>query len=478
MQLDTGGAPDWGKGLPLDVLALVAGGRDLLKAMRLVNRSWQAGFDCSVTTMKVKFDGPLLPASEVFCKRFPMLTCLHLGESQMAEADLAKLDGLKRLSNLFLGAPEPYKTSSNKGRLVDRLTGEKLRRLFWLPLKHLDLGGCVGATCLKGLWGMELTSLNLSCCRLSDDMLQHLERIPLTSLKLGQMWSLPSFEGLMRGERLRGLPLTSLDLESAHFKSIEGLFAWPLTSLNLATSNLSDLDLKFLGGLPLTDLNISRLKGSKSFSGAGLEYLRDMPISSLNLRKNENLLGSSLAFLKGLPITSLKIGGCNKCFDRYSLAHLVGLPLRGLDLSLYRWSDRPLGVKGLELLRGMSLTDLDLSNCYDFHNSDLEHLKGMSELASLNLEGCFHISDVSILSALPLTSLRLDFCPFQDWGLESLRKMPLNRLSLNYCNALTDACLEGIKCIQTLQFVELQGCDAVSFLTISDLKRAGLVVQF
>lgn len=42
---------DW-KGMMIEVLAMIAGGRREMKVMRMVCKSWQAGFESSVTKLR------------------------------------------------------------------------------------------------------------------------------------------------------------------------------------------------------------------------------------------------------------------------------------------------------------------------------------------------------------------------------------------------------------------------------------------
>lgn len=70
--------PDWDRGLPLGILSAVAGGRDALKVMREVSRSWQVEFDESVKKITVGAAGPRLPATTTLAQRFPSLAFLKM----------------------------------------------------------------------------------------------------------------------------------------------------------------------------------------------------------------------------------------------------------------------------------------------------------------------------------------------------------------------------------------------------------------
>lgn len=72
---------DWDKGLPSDVLAMVAraGGITEMKAMRGVSKQWQEGFELAVVSIKASLKTPSLPREVAL--RFPVLTSLDVGET-------------------------------------------------------------------------------------------------------------------------------------------------------------------------------------------------------------------------------------------------------------------------------------------------------------------------------------------------------------------------------------------------------------
>lgn len=99
---------EWDKGLPQDVLALVAkaGGVEVMKSMRGVCKTWQLGFELAVQGITINSpDHPTLPSGVEFGQRFSGLTKLDIGHSA-AETALLWLENLRvfpRLVGLCLG---------------------------------------------------------------------------------------------------------------------------------------------------------------------------------------------------------------------------------------------------------------------------------------------------------------------------------------------------------------------------------------
>lgn len=175
---------------------------------------------------------------------------------------------------------------------------------------------------------------------------------------------------------------------------------------------------------------------------------------------------SGLEHLRGLPLTELDLEGCQRLTDAGLASSLVGMPLRSLNLGEAYWlRETGAGVlAGLPLtslslrssgsrldailgrLAGLHLVTLDLGeNCEAVSGEALEHLRGMP-LADLSLRGCHHLepADLAVLRALPLTKLDLGRSGgvMQAPVLEYLRGKPLTDLNLEGCRALTDAGLQ------------------------------------
>lgn len=365
--------PDWDQGLPLDVLALVAGGSNLLKAMREVSKTWQKGFDYSVTKLRVGPEGPLLPlGGGVFCERFYAVTLLNLERSLIAEADLAHLAGLNRLRILQLG--NPVGLNRNLNVLSHRLTANGLRLIRGLQLNWLCLGcSLLRDRDLRKLKELPLTALELSWCgKLTGEGLKYLEGMPLISLRLD------TFKQLVDCEVLRSLPLTRLQLAQwPNLESLKPLLGKPLNVLNLDDCpRIHDGNLERLRGMPLKRLGLSGCQ----LVGQGLRVLKGAPLRYLCLSRSSLLEDVSLSYLKGLPITYLSLAECSSLTDS-GLRYLRGLPLEALNLNGSEW----LRGRGLRHLMGMPLTKLELFGC---KNMDAFRLWNMSKLAILNLGRC------------------------------------------------------------------------------------------
>lgn len=408
-------SPDWDQDLPRDVLGLVivaGGGPNEMKSMKGVSKTWLEGFNNSIVKLRISSAGPLLPFEVTFSERFPCLTSLDLGESPMSQQEVqAQLKGLTKLQYLVLGGlflcPDlcrmqcgQFFSCSNSGlgelfslrhlslRGSDNRQDDHLKGLRGLQLSSLDLSGCGSLVPenfgFQHLEGLPLMSLNLAKSTVND--LGGLEKLPLTSLNLSGCLFLESLEGLRGAQSLKvlylggcaqlggadleplvGLPITDLDLSDWHRNSLmaqglEYLREMPLLILNLNNSlNVGSgppelLGLEFLQGLLLTELNIC---GSKRMGGLGLQNLRGVPLSSLNLAGCDWVKAADLTFLMELPITRLDLGGIRRLTDE-DLVCLAGLRFRSVTLSRCPMlSDGCLGV----LMSWSELEVLEMVRC-------------------------------------------------------------------------------------------------------------------
>lgn len=372
---------DWDRGLPPDILALVAksGGMASMTVMRGVSKSWQRGYELGVTSLKICLHSPMLPPGETSPQRFPYLASLDLGGRPVEEQTLQALKAFPKLRFLTLG-----------------LAGNAFQQQFWTS--------AITDTHLAALRGTPLTSLTLDGCRgITPEGLAHLQGMPLAALSLGSCKGVLTDGGVAA---LRGLPLTSLNLEGIGIEGLSDaglailgpgtpplgpnsplmepppplggvptLGGFPLRSLNLGGSKrVTDSGLEKLRGLPLTHL---ALWACDRLTDAGLEHLRGMPLTQLSLNWNAWLSEAGLRHLRGLPLVELDLSFCWGLSDGCLLAlGELGLPLRKLNLGYCRgWR---MTRAGLEHLRGQSLTSLDISRCDWVGDSGLEALGEMA----------------------------------------------------------------------------------------------------
>lgn len=300
-------AVDWEMGLPLGILSAIAQGRDELKVMRLVCKNWQTGFNTSIKCIRVTEKGPLVPASLSFSDRFPMLTSLDIGRCPMGGNALAPLlasfrQRPKKLSSLTLGCGQswwyqmlrgqqrrpgacrdPIGSKTPKGsesptdpknpKASEKASGSKKTERSGGPGRFEEslegsqegsLGGSKGfggseklpqeGSQEGSLEGVQEGSQEGSWEGSREGIQEGSREGPLGSGE-SQEGSDPPYPlcHRLRGDNLaslRGLPLTSLDLQ-------------------LCTA-LTDPDLVYLRGLPLMSLN---LRGLCRITGDGLKYL-------------------------------------------------------------------------------------------------------------------------------------------------------------------------------------------------------------
>lgn len=189
---------------------------------------------------------------------------------------------------------------------------------------------------------MPLTSLGLDGCFGQDEgCIEALRGMPLKKLDLGS--NEVTKVGLVA---LRGLPfMTDLSLQESctdfAAEGLEALRALPLTRLNLDMQ----LNIKYMGsifahielyeggfwelhGLHLLDLSLA---GHRGVTDEGLRAFWDMPLTILNLSKCLLITGESLEAMRNLPLIVLKLDRCER-LDDDSLIHIRNLPLADLSI--------------------------------------------------------------------------------------------------------------------------------------------------
>lgn len=312
---------DWDKGLPMGVLTLVAqaGGIEHMKMMRNVSKTWKAEFEMGVARLKVVLDSPSLPWGAAAAQRFPLLISLDISESCIEEEWMENLGSFKKLKRLVLGSykeEDGWSPHAHNRSLAVRLSDEGMAHLRGLPLTNLGLG-CFNSVTdfgMQSLHGMPLTELDLSMC--NGVTLSEIHDLPLTRLRMvNQIWKMASTDV----GYLEKMPLTDLDLDGSGLslpmsEFLECIKRLPLTSLSLpfarSDSLLTDDDLDFLAHFPLTHLG---LKGAGKISDVGLEKLRGLQLTSLDLQWcSDDVTDTGLRCLRGMPLERLNLKHCGR----------------------------------------------------------------------------------------------------------------------------------------------------------------------
>lgn len=131
-----------------------------------------------------------------------------------------------------------------------------------------------------------------------------------------------------------------------------------MTSLALEYSGKSPEALDALAGMALAQLSLNLASCNSSLTDGCVERLQGLLLSALSLSMSRNLTPQGLQHLRVLPLTSLDLGYCGKLVDPSMLLH-VGLPLTSLSLT----GCRLIGDYGLAHLQGLPLTALDTRLC-------------------------------------------------------------------------------------------------------------------
>lgn len=369
--------PDWDQGLPGDVLAKVAGGRNDLKAMRKVCRTWKTGFELSVTKIKlVKTPSLCTPfaTGRILTQYFPTVRTVEISKV-IFKPELTGDECVRRLVGAHITT------------LILRmgvLTDAGMAHLAHFPLTSLDLNGCWWITDagLGFLAGKPLEELDLGGCPgLTPAGIERLRGMPLRRL------TLPDFQDFVDGlppdtlAPLAVMPLTALgfNIPSPPNPDLAHLRGLQLTELNMRGPRLTDDALAFLEGLPLQTLHfktyfpagagLAALRSSPlsslslwSVTDVGLSSLRGLPLTSLDIKfshKEGEITDDGLSALRGMQLTNLSMGGSDLITDS-GLAALEGAPLTHLQL---RWLRKVTGV-GLRALQGAPVSVLGLKDCY------------------------------------------------------------------------------------------------------------------
>jgi eukaryotic-like serine/threonine-protein kinase len=184
---------------------------------------------------------------------------------------------------------------------------------------------------------------------------------------------------------LAGMPLTSLDCEFSEVSDLSPLEGSPLTRLWCYRTHISDLSP--LTGMPLTELNVAETNISE------------------------------LSPLAGMGLTYLNCGGTNVS----DLSPLAGMPLTRLEC-------RNTNVSDLSPLKGMPLRRLGIE---ETPVRDLSPLRDAVSLQSFDCWGLDADADLSVVTHLPLRTVRYSFRLFHPPDEDFLHALPVESISIS-----------------------------------------------
>ena len=227
---------------------------------------------------------------------------------------------------------------------------------------------------------------------------------------------------------------------------VKRLSSLPDGTFKLILSGLNVSDVAVLGGLQISDLNLS---GTAVTDLAPLHQLplHTLPMNGLKVANLDGLRGLKLRWLSisnvqitdlsplaGMPLESLAMGGVSKVSD---LSPLRGMPLKSLDAPSSGIRDlRPLRDLPIETLKvhdtsvesldGVQKLPLHTLSIQDTRVGDLSPLRG-SPVKELYLAGCNSLRDLSPLADMP--ALEILIVPTHISDIAFLKKLPkLKRL--------------------------------------------------
>lgn len=287
---------------------------------------------------------------------------------------------------------------------------------------HLDFTGGqpLSGNALSKLKGLPLTGLAF---RYSE----FIDLRPLQDFKLRRLTIVgdPDFSHnkLRDVDLLRGLPLTSLRLESVPAHDVSALQGMPLTELRLEHTEIADLS-------PLKGASLTRLDLWDN-PVEDISVLKDLPLTHVALHQTKvrdltPLLGKRLASLtiSEVPVDDLRA--------------LAGMPLENLAID-------SASVRDLSPLRGMPLKVIGLGR---LPVSDLSPLKGL-ELDQLHLSALTNVNDLSPVGAVKTRYLLLSQMKVKD--LRTVTNPVLNTVVVGSDSTVTDiSALAGLSLVEVV----------------------------
>eukprot|EP00191_Tetraselmis_sp_GSL018_P020126 CAMPEP_0177586400 /NCGR_PEP_ID=MMETSP0419_2-20121207/5050_1 /TAXON_ID=582737 /ORGANISM="Tetraselmis sp., Strain GSL018" /LENGTH=744 /DNA_ID=CAMNT_0019076285 /DNA_START=650 /DNA_END=2883 /DNA_ORIENTATION=+ len=497
-------------------------------SVRLACADWYETAGAAISTLR-----PLRLEVGALRSRFRKLQALDLGQvaEQVTAPRLMEIgQGLRSLTTLNLGRHHRMIVSSVNDHALGALSG--------MPkLSTLNLAQCVHITddglCLVARGLTDLTSLNISgCVQVTDAGMGHLARLPrlraleipwclkitdtglkslaplrctlshlnlsgcqlvteigvsslccltqltnLTVLHLG--YANPAVTDVTLGalrplSKLESLSLSGLQLNATRVTDhgiacIAASFA-SLRHLNLMWLNVSDAGCAMLA--TLQGLQSLSLRGCHRITAVGVARLSTLTnLEALNLLNLPEFNVSDAALRSLVPLqrlTSLSLGDThlgNNATDS-GLAMLASFRrLRTLSLWWMHWGGQEAGLVAIPALT--ELRSLDLQGCINVRDASLSALSQLSSLRSLQLCRCTKITDAGLLALAPVTSLtNLNLCScyrITDVGLQRVAQIRgMQVLNLDGCYEITDSGVAALAPLTALQVLNLSCCERVS----------------
>jgi len=179
-----------------------------------------------------------------------------------------------------------------------------------------------------------------------------------------------------------------------------------------------------------------------------LMHLQGLPVDHLELPHPE---AGWLDALAALPLRSLKLAGPRFTCGRSLWRRLPALRLESLEIDGFSRADDGSGLPSLERLRRLTLR----TRSDDFGDTFIEQLAG-GVLEELSLNGTEEVTDDGLraLSRLSMRSLALEEADgITARGLALLRAHPLEHLAVGSTSAFSDdpSCLAGLRMLRSLR---------------------------
>ena len=310
--------------------------------------------DCSLTHLEgMRLCELNVGATAITKPGFKCLSKLHLfvlnlWGTNLTDADLKELANMPFLHTLNLQNNLGI-SDSGLGDLANKplrelhlertkVTDRGLISLKKMPLEILNLRGTgIGNAGIKHLVGKFLKELNLEETLVTDKGLEAVAT--LSSLRVLNLWGTKISDNA--AVYLARLRLENLNLGNTPFTDAgvgRCVRDMPLHSLDLYATKITDAVFTHLLGKKLRMLSL------RSTAITTLRFLAGMPLNILNLSRTK-IVNGELAYLAAMPLYDLNLRGTELTND--CLPHLARLPLRRLNITQTR-----INPDGVEWLRG------------------------------------------------------------------------------------------------------------------------------